>query len=176
MVKLWSSTGRFKNAHAGLSRPDHGSQAVNPYLYTMRVIPLTPPSPRRPPWQKSSVSSRCHRVGTDWAGVCPARRRQPRRPRWVGCCSPERKEARPGFPRRVLYGSLSHAMERTLVVPIKAAKVPSSPRPRAADRWRRWQAMVEGGMTRAEVARREGVSRAAVTQGLAKLHGPTSAP
>jgi DNA invertase Pin-like site-specific DNA recombinase len=36
-------------------------------------------------------------------------------------------------------------------------------------RWERWAAMVEGGMTRAEVARAEGVSRAAVTMGLKKL-------
>ncbi len=37
------------------------------------------------------------------------------------------------------------------------------------ERWARWAAMVEGGMTKAEVARSEGVSRAAVTMGLRKL-------
>lgn len=37
------------------------------------------------------------------------------------------------------------------------------------ERWRRWAEMVEGGMTKAEVARAEGVSRAAVTMGLGKL-------
>ncbi len=37
------------------------------------------------------------------------------------------------------------------------------------ERWARWAAMVAGGMTKAEVARSEGVSRAAVTMGLGKL-------
>lgn len=37
------------------------------------------------------------------------------------------------------------------------------------ERWARWAAMVEGGMTKAAVARAEGVSRAAVTMGLRKI-------
>ena len=37
------------------------------------------------------------------------------------------------------------------------------------ERWARWAEMVEGGMSKAEVARAEGVSRAAVTVGLGKL-------
>lgn len=36
------------------------------------------------------------------------------------------------------------------------------------ERWARWAGMVEEGMTKAEVARAEGVSRAAVTMGLGK--------
>lgn len=48
------------------------------------------------------------------------------------------------------------------------------PRAKAAresgpERWQRWAAMVADGMTKAEVARVEGVSRAAVTMGLRKL-------
>jgi len=45
-------------------------------------------------------------------------------------------------------------------------------------RWARWKGWLEDGTcgSRAEVARREGVSRAAVTQGLGKLeHAPVSA-
>ena len=37
------------------------------------------------------------------------------------------------------------------------------------ERWARWAVMAAGGMTKAEVARQEGVSRAAVTMGLRKL-------
>ena len=36
-------------------------------------------------------------------------------------------------------------------------------------RWARWAALVNSGLSKAEVARREGVSRAAVTMGLRKL-------
>lgn len=44
-------------------------------------------------------------------------------------------------------------------------------RENGAERWARWAEMVAGGMTKAEVARAEGVSRAAVTMGLRKLRG-----
>ncbi len=37
------------------------------------------------------------------------------------------------------------------------------------ERWARWAEMVAGGMTKAEVARHECVSRAAVTMGLGRL-------
>lgn len=47
--------------------------------------------------------------------------------------------------------------------------VPKARREAGPERWARWAAMVDGGLTRAEVARREGVSRAAVTIGLSKL-------
>ena len=52
-----------------------------------------------------------------------------------------------------------------------AAEVAPAPAPKETgpERWARWAAMVAGGMTKAEVARVEGVSRAAVTQGLRKL-------
>ena len=47
--------------------------------------------------------------------------------------------------------------------------VPEPKRETGPERWARWAAMVAGGMTKAEVARKEGVSRAAVTIGLQKL-------
>ena len=37
------------------------------------------------------------------------------------------------------------------------------------ERWARWAGMVTGGMSKAEVARAEGISRAAVTMGLRRL-------
>ena len=43
---------------------------------------------------------------------------------------------------------------------------PKPKRETGPERWARWASMVEGGMTKAEVARAEGVSRAAVTQAL----------
>ncbi len=46
---------------------------------------------------------------------------------------------------------------------------PEPKRETGAERWARWAAMVAGGMTKAQVARAEGVSRAAVTIGLQKL-------
>jgi len=52
--------------------------------------------------------------------------------------------------------------------PVEEA-VPEPKRETGPERWARWAEMVEGGMTRAEVARTEGVSRAAVTMGLRKL-------
>ncbi len=47
---------------------------------------------------------------------------------------------------------------------------PTGP-PRGPERWRRWKRMLDEGVcrNRAELARVEGVSRAAVTQGLRKL-------
>ena len=42
------------------------------------------------------------------------------------------------------------------------------------ERWERWAEMVEGGMTKAEVARAEGVSRAAVTVGIGKIARPST--
>lgn len=51
-----------------------------------------------------------------------------------------------------------------------AEEVAAEPRRETGpERWARWTAMVAGGMTKAEVARAEGVSRAAVTLGLQKL-------
>lgn len=52
--------------------------------------------------------------------------------------------------------------------PARKARVKAR-RETGPERWARWAAMVEGGMTKAEVARAEGVSRAAVTIGIAKL-------
>ena len=46
---------------------------------------------------------------------------------------------------------------------------PKAKRDTGPERWARWANMVESGLTKAEVARREGVSRAAVTMGLRKL-------
>ncbi len=46
---------------------------------------------------------------------------------------------------------------------------PEPKRETGSERWTRWAAMVAGGMTKAQVARKEGVSRAAVTIGLQKL-------
>jgi hypothetical protein len=50
-------------------------------------------------------------------------------------------------------------------------KLPSKPRPKAGERGRRWAQMLEEGVypTRAALARAEGVSRAAVTQGLGRV-------
>ncbi len=47
--------------------------------------------------------------------------------------------------------------------------MPKPKRETGQERWARWSNMVAGGMTKAEVARKEGVSRAAVTMGLKKL-------
>jgi DNA invertase Pin-like site-specific DNA recombinase len=49
------------------------------------------------------------------------------------------------------------------------AAQPPTPKETGPERWARWAAMVAGGMTKAEVARADGVSRAAVSQGLRKL-------
>lgn len=49
---------------------------------------------------------------------------------------------------------------------------PEPKRETGPERWARWAAMVAGGMTKAQVARQEGVSRAAVTVGLRKLDEP----
>ena len=48
-------------------------------------------------------------------------------------------------------------------------QVPKPKRETGPARWARWAEMVESGMTRAEVARRDGVSRAAVTMGIGKV-------
>ena len=60
---------------------------------------------------------------------------------------------------------------RTLTAPVGRPKTSvRTPKPeRGAARWRRWARLVEGGLSRAEVARSESVSRAAVTLGLQKL-------
>ena len=52
---------------------------------------------------------------------------------------------------------------------VAGEEAPTSKRESGPERWSRWAEMVAGGMTKAEVARREGVSRAAVTMGLRKL-------
>jgi hypothetical protein len=68
------------------------------------------------------------------------------------------------------------ARTRELLIPVLirvgmglADPHPARERERGPDRWRRWAAMVDTGVSKAEVARLEGVSRAAVTQGLGKL-------
>ena len=48
-------------------------------------------------------------------------------------------------------------------------EAPKPKRETGPERWARWAEMVAGGMTRAEVARHERVSRAAVTMGLGRL-------
>lgn len=48
-------------------------------------------------------------------------------------------------------------------------EAPKPKRETGPKRWARWAEMVEGGMTKAEVARSEGVSRAAVTVGIGKI-------
>ena len=53
--------------------------------------------------------------------------------------------------------------------PREAARRARRRREAGAERWARWAEMVAGGMTKAEVARAEGVSRAALTMGLRKL-------
>ena len=46
---------------------------------------------------------------------------------------------------------------------------PEPMRETGPERWARWAELVDEGMSKADVARREGVSRAAVTTGLRKL-------
>ena len=48
-------------------------------------------------------------------------------------------------------------------------EVPKPKRETGPERWARWAEMVAGGMSKAEVARWEGVSRAAVTMGIGKV-------
>ena len=52
---------------------------------------------------------------------------------------------------------------------VEGARLALVPKETGPERWARLAAMVEGGTTKAEVARAEGVSRAAVPHGLRKL-------
>ena len=85
-----------------------------------------------------------------------------------------------GSPRRTEREPLGGGMVIRLKYPFvarprwrrrKAAAVSCEPREPGIARWRRWQRMLEDGTygSRAELARGEGVSRAAVTMGLRKL-------
>ena len=49
------------------------------------------------------------------------------------------------------------------------ADAPKPKRETGPKRWARWAELLAGGMTKAEVARQEGVSRAAVTMGIGKV-------
>ena len=49
-------------------------------------------------------------------------------------------------------------------------------RPTGPERWDRWAEMLATGMKKSEIARAEGVSRAAVTMGLRKLRAGLELP
>ena len=57
--------------------------------------------------------------------------------------------------------------------PSPSSAGPTVGRLRGPERWSCWKALLDAGVygTKAELARGEGVSRAAVTQGLGKLEG-----
>jgi hypothetical protein len=89
------------------------------------------------------------------------------------------KQARQGgYPAAFVYGSPTRATGRTWVAVVIVGVSRSKRvilRESGPERWARWKGWLEDGTcgSRAEVARREGVSRAAVTQGLGKLEEPS---